>query len=178
MPGFNPQQLAYRAQNANDIVVLIGDQPIAFAQSVTHRIGFGTEGLYGVGSAKPQEIQQLKISPEITLDSFALTALGNTIIQGGTSFASLLANNQFNLCFADANGDVLYTYIGAVAGDFSEDIRANQPVTDAVSFMAMDVVDQSGQSILNGPNAYSIAPNSGNPVNGGLGLSVTASLSV
>lgn len=176
MPGFNPSQLAYRAENANDVVVLIGDQPIAFAQNMTHRFGFGSEVLYGVGSAKPQEIQQLKISPEITLDNFALTSLGNNLIQGGTSFAAILANNQFNICLANGDGTVLFTYIGSVARDFSETVAANRPVTDAVTFDAMDVVDQTGQSILNGPNAFAIASNQGSAVNGGLGISVTASL--
>jgi hypothetical protein len=178
MPGFNPAPLAYRAENANDVVVLIGDQPIAFAQNVTHRIGFGNEVLYGVGSAKPQEIQQLKIGPEVTLDNFALTSLGSTLIQGGTNFASIIANNQFNFCVANANGTVLYTYVGCVARDFSETIAANRPITDAITFDAMDVLDQTGQSILSGPNAFTIASNQGNPVNGGLGISVNGGLGI
>jgi hypothetical protein len=35
-------------------------------------------------------------------------------------------------------------------------IPANQPVTEAITFMAQDVLDGTGQSILNGPNALNI----------------------
>ena len=176
MPGFNPASLSYRVQNGNTVVVLIGDQPIAFAQTVTHSFDFGTEGLYGIGNAKPQEIQQLRISPEITVDNFALTSVGDNIIQNGTVFSSLIANNQFNICVADANGNALYTYVGCVARNFNESIAANRPITDAISFLAMDVLNQTGQSILNGPSAFSVNGTLGTPVNGGLGISVAASL--
>lgn len=174
MPGFSPSQLNYSALNANRIVVLIGDQPIAFAQTTNHSFGFGSEVLYGVGSAKPQEIQQLHISPEITLDNFALTSTGNALIQGGTSFASIIANNQFNISVVDGTtGQVLFTYVGAVARNFSESIAANRPITDAITFDALDVLNQTGQSILNGPQAYTVPNAQAVTLNGGLGVSIT-----
>lgn len=172
MPGFNPSQLAYRVQNANASVVLIGDQPIAFAQTLTHTFAFGTETYYGIGSAKPQEIQQLKIAPEVTVDNFALSSIGVNLIQGNTTFASIIANNQFNISIVDGNTNtVLFTYVGCVARNYSESVAANRPITEAISFDAMDVLDQTGQSILNGPNAFSIPTTTSNPVNGGLGIS-------
>jgi hypothetical protein len=177
MPGFNPQQLQYKALNANACVVLVGDQPLAFAQTTSHTFAFGTEALYGVGNAKPQEIQQLRISPEISLDNFALTELGNTLIQGGVTFASIIANNQFAISVIDGiDNIVLFTYVGCVARNFSETVAANRPITDAISFDAMDVLDQSGQSILNGPNAFTLSGAGASTVNGGLGVTVTASL--
>jgi len=175
MPGFNPAALAYRARNANSAVIVVGDQPIAFAQTVNHRFGFGTEAFYGVGSAKPQEIQQLRVGPDITIDNFALTTTGNNLIQNGQNFASIIANNQFNISIIDGlTNKVIFTYVGCVARDFSESIAANRPITDAIGFDAMDVLDQSGQSILNGPNAFNIPSTIGAPVNGGLGISVNA----
>lgn len=174
MPGFNPAQLNYRVRNANSAVLVVGDQPIAFAQTANHRFSLGTEMLYGVGSAKPQEIQQLRIAPEITLDQYALTRNGNNLIQGGQNFASIIANNQFNISLVDINNEVIFTYVGCVARDFSEAIAANRPITDAITFDAMDVLDQSGQSILNGQNAFSIPSTVGSRVNGGLGISVNA----
>lgn len=174
MPGFNPQQLSYRARNANTVVVVIGDQPIAFAQTTNHTFAFGTEGLYGVGSAKPQEIQQLKIMPSITVENFNLTSVGNNLIQGGISFASIIANNSFNISVIDGTSNsVLFTYVGCVARDFSEAIAANRPITDTIAFDSMDVLDQTGQSILNGPSAFSITGQVSSGVNGGLGISVT-----
>lgn len=179
MPGFNPQTLSYRARNANSVVVVVGDQPIAFAQTTNHRFPFGTEGLYGVGSALPQEIQQLKISPEITLDNFALTSVGNNIIQNGQNFASIIANNQFNISLIDGNtNSVIFTYVGCVAQDFNESVSANRPITDAIAFLAMDVLDQTGQSILNGQNAYNVPSTLGSRANAGAGLGISIAASI
>ena len=163
MPSFNPQQLQYSARSANSVTILIGDQPIAFAQTVSHSFDLGAEGFYGVGSAKPQEIQQLKVAPQITVDNFALTITGQLLIEAGsgsisaTPLASLLANNQFNLFVIDGtSGVALFTYVGGVASNFNENIPANQPITDAITFLCLDVLDSTGQSLLTGPNALTI----------------------
>lgn len=177
MPGFNPQQLAYRAKNANSTIVLVGDQPIAFAQTVNHSFSLGAELLYGIGNAKPQEAQQLRIAPEVTLDNFALTSLGNNIIQNGQSFASIVSNNQFTICIADGiTGEAQYTYVGCVADNFNESIAANRPITDAIRFVALDVLDNTGISILNGPNAYVVPSAQGSAVQGGLGIAIASTL--
>lgn len=158
MPGFTQAQLKATAQNANTVAVLIGDQIIAFAQSVPHGFDLGTEGLYGVGSAKPQEIQQLKVAPQITVEQFKLTDAGLQKLQGNQiTLVSLLANNEFNIHVVDGtNGTTQFTYVGCVAANFNENISANTVITDSISFLARDVLDVSGQSILNGPEAFSI----------------------
>lgn len=155
MPGFSQTQLNYKARNSNTVTLLIGDQPIAFAQSVSHSFDMGTEGLYGVGNPKPQEIQQMKVAPTITINNIDLTSGGMTAIQGTQqTLVSLLANNQFNIHIVDgASGQSLFTYVGCVASNFSQNIPSNQPITDDVTFLAQDVLDISGQSILNGPAA-------------------------
>ena len=173
MPGFGPNPLAYRVQSGNTVVLLIGSQPIAFAQTVGLVIPLGAEGYYGIGSAKPQEIQQLRIGPEIRLNNFALTALGRTQIQGGVSFPSLIANNQFNVSVADSSGNTVLTYVGCVAQNYNQDIAANRPITEAIDFLSLDVYDNTGQSILNGPSAYSVPGSQGAQVTGGLGIQVS-----
>lgn len=159
MPGFNPQMLQNKARNANTTIIMIGDQPIAFCQTVNHSFSLGTEGIYGIGNAKPQEIQQLKASPTITVDSIDLTTLGQTLTQGGSTIplSSLLANNQFNISIIDApTGQTTYVYTGSVSESFSQSISSNQPLTDTYTFMSKDVLDNTGQSILNGGNALNI----------------------
>lgn len=173
MPGFNPNALNPRVESGNSVVLLIGDQPIAFAQTVTHGFGLGAETFYGVGSAKPQEIQQLRDAPSITVDNFALTTNGVNLLQSGVTFASIIANNQFNISLLDAAQRTKFTYVGCVADNFNESIAANRPITDAITFSAMDVLDQSGQSILDGPNAFAVPSTVGVSINGGLGISVT-----
>lgn len=172
MPGFQQTQLAYSARNANSVVVLIGAVAVAFAQTVGHDFGYTTDQFYGVGSAKPQEIQQLRVGPTITLSEFALTTAGQQLIQGGQSLASLLSNNAFNLHVVDGpSGEPLFTYVGAVASSFNENIPTNQPITDNITFMAMDVLGPDGTSLLNIPSSYSI-PSPATTGNG-LGLSNT-----
>lgn len=150
MPSFNAQQLSYKVQSGNSVVVMIGDQVIAFAQTSDQASDFGTETLYGIGSAKPQEIQQLRFSPNITLTSFALTAQGIAVLSYPSSILSVLANNSFNLNILDASGKVLLAYIGCVANGFTQNIPVNAIITENITFQAMDVLDSTGQSILNG----------------------------
>jgi len=150
MPGYSPTQLNYLVQNANQVFVTIGDTVVAYAQTAPHSIDFGTEALFGIGEATPQEVQQLRITPQITLEYFALTNEGLSIL--GASNPRLpytLANNQFNIHVIDTQtNQVILSYITCVAQNFTETISANRPVINSVPFIAMDVLNNSGQSIL------------------------------
>lgn len=168
---FNQQQLAQRARNANSVTVMIGDQVLGFAQTTSHSMDYGTQGFYGVGSAMPQEIQQLRAAPQITIDSFALTDIGLKVLGYPANLASILANQQFDMHIVDgASGDPIFTYVGCVAQNFAENIPANQPISDSITFLAMDVLDVSGQSIMNAGNAYPI-PSAGATGANALGIS-------
>jgi len=174
MPGYNQQAAQNQARNANTVAILIGDQIVAFAQTVSHSYGFGTEQLYGVGTALPQEIQQMRVSPAISLSGFALTDDGIAQLAGGNNIAYLLANNQFNLIVCDGATNLpLFTYVACQASNYAETIAANQPVTQDIPFLALDVWDQNGNSVLNsGQNAITISTiaASAGAVAGGLGL--------
>ena len=166
MPGYNPTQLNYNVLNANQVMVQLGDAIVAFAQTAPHSLDFGSEALYGVGDATPQEIQQLRMLPQITLEFFALTQEGITLLGGGNRLAYQLANNQFQLHIIDnQSSTVIFTYVDCVAQNFSETLVSNRPVIDSVPFLAMDILDTDGNSILNSNSA--IAP----------GLFVTAATS-
>lgn len=120
----------------------------------------------------PQEVQQLRVSPQITLDAFALTQAGFKALGYPSNIASILANNQFNLSIIDGpSGEALYTYVGGVASNFSENIPSNRPITDAITFLCLDVLDSSGQSILNQGNAYQVPTNV--PTGTGTNIGVT-----
>jgi hypothetical protein len=158
MPGFNQATAAYQARNGNTCGILIGTVLVAFAQQVNHGAPLGTEALYGVGSAKPQELQQLRVSPRITIEAFALTPTGQTLLANNQNLTYLLANNQFDIYLYDSNSNtVLYTYVACTAQDFAESVGANQIVRDTFSFLAMDVLDNKGNSILNVPEAFTPA---------------------
>lgn len=157
MPSFQQSQTAYRARNGNSVLCLIGDQPVGFAQTVTHTFDFGTEGIYGVGTSLPQEIQQLRVAPQITIDSFALTEKGLATLGYPVNLASILANTQFNFYIVDGlTQQPLFAYIGGVASNFNESVPANRPITDAITFLCMDVLDSTGQSILNSPTTNAL----------------------
>lgn len=153
MPGYNQTQLNYSVQNANGVIVMLGDSNVAFAQTSAQAVDFGTEALYGIGSAKPQEIQQLRFLPSVTIDSFVLTAQGYQVLGYSAILSSLLANNQFDLHIIDQKGNLLFTFVGAVAQNYNMNIPVNAVVTQAIGFLAMDVLDGTGQSILNSNSA-------------------------
>jgi hypothetical protein len=164
MPSFNQQALQYRARNANKVTVLIGDQPIGFAQTVSHTFDFGTTPLYGVGNRMPQEIQQLRTAPQITIDAFSLTQQGLNVLGYPSEFSSILAENEFNFAIKDGiTGNILKTYVGGVCSNFNQNIPANSMVTDAITFLCADVLGPNGTSILTEPDAYSFPPLYGNP---------------
>lgn len=149
MPGYSPQQLNYNVLNANQVMVQLGDATIAFAQTASNSIDFGTEFLYGVGDATPQEIQQLRIGPQVTLEFFALTQQGINLLGSGQRLAYILSNNQFNLYLIDGQANtILFTYVDAVAQSFSDVIVSNRPIIQSIPFAAMNVLDASGNSIL------------------------------
>lgn len=149
MPGYNAAQLNYKVRNANGVALLIGDQIVGFGQSSSPSQDYGTEALYGIGSAKPQEIQQLKFSQSITLDSFQLTDEGLAYFGLTAELGTILANNQFNLFLLDNTGKAIRSYVGCVAGSNNLSIPANQIVTEAITFMALDVLGPDGTSLLN-----------------------------
>ena len=97
MPGYNPTALNYKVRNANGVSILIGDQVVGFGQSSNPGQDYGTEGMYGIGSAKPQEVQQLKFSMSITLDSFQLTDEGIAFFGLTADIGDILTNNSFNI---------------------------------------------------------------------------------
>lgn len=163
MPAFNQQSLNYRARSANKVTVLIGDQPLGFAQTVSHAYDFGTQQLYGVGSSMPQEIQQLRVSPQITIDAFSLTQQGLSVLGYPSNLSTILAANEFNFTIRDGiTNTTLFTYVGGVASSFHESIPTNQMITDALTFLCADVLGPDGTSILQMSDAYTFPSLYGN----------------
>lgn len=155
MPAFNQTQLNYRARSANKVTVMIGDQPIGFAQTVSHTFDLGTQGAYGVGTRMPQEIQQLRAAPQITLDNFALTQQGLSVLGYPTDIALILADTEFNFYIKDGiRNTMLFMYVGGVCSNFNENIPANQFITDALTFLCADVLGPTGQSMVASNDAY------------------------
>lgn len=180
MPGFNPQNVANKVQTGNSVLLQIGQQVVFFAQTVGHSIPMGGEHFFGIGSSKPQEIQQLRMSPQVTLDSFELTENGQTLLQGGVNFDYLLAGNQFNITVLDgATGNPLFIYVGAKCGTFSSSIPTNAPIRSNYTFLALDVIDMDGNSLMDtGDNALEISGNVAGSPPSGLGVGFNANVSV
>ena len=153
MPGYNQQQIDPQVLSGNQVAILAGEQLIGFGQSADPSIDFGAEFLYGIGSAKPQEIQQFKIGSTISLSKMMLTDHGIALVGSSTPWVSILANNDIDLHMMDPNGKPILTYVGCVAGSVSMNIPANQPVTENTSFMAIDVLGPDGSSVLRSNDA-------------------------
>ncbi|MDA8191436.1 MAG: hypothetical protein M0Z68_08240 [Gammaproteobacteria bacterium] len=153
MPGFDAKQLAYGVRNGNMVNIMLGELSIGFGQTSSASNDWGTEALYGIGSAKPQEIQQLRIEPTVSLDSFQLTKKGLAFLGYPSSMLEVLSNNSFDFHIMDENANAILTYVGCVAQNFNLNIPANQPITEAVSFTALDILNALGVSILNSNQA-------------------------
>jgi len=161
MPGFTPAQIAQNVLNGNNVAVMLGDQVIFFAQTVGHQISLGTEQLYGIGTSKPQEVQQLRMSPSFSLDSFELTAAGLALLSNGQRLEYILAGNSFDCHIIDGlTNTTMFTYVDAKAQNVSQSIPTNAPIRTSYSFLALDVIDTEGNSLIDtGTNAISVASN-------------------
>lgn len=167
MASYNQQQLAYKVQNANAVAIMIGDLVVGFGQTMAPSQDYGTEGLYGIGTPKPQEIQQLRFTNTITLEKYKLTAEGEAFFGVPTPLWALLANNSFDFYLLDEDGDAMLAYVGAVAQSNNTNVAANTPLTEGLSFLALDVLDANGVSVLNSNAATAfniIAASAGVPV--------------
>lgn len=155
MPSFGNSALTYRAQSANKCTVLIGDQPLGFAQNVGNSFGFGTQQLYGIGASLPQEVQQLRTSPHISINMFALSQSGLALLGYPTNLALILAQTEFNFYIQDGvTQQMKFMFVGGVCSDFNETIPTNQLIVDTFTFMCADVLGPNGTSILNVSDAY------------------------
>ena len=152
MGSFNQKALNPQFLTGNAVVILIGSQEIGFGQSSTYNIGFGAEQFYQIGTAKPGEIQQLRYSPSVTIDSFLLTKAGLSAFgyPGSTPLRDILANNKFNIHLTDYQNNVVFIFVGCTAGSINTNAPANAQITEAIDFVALDVLDESGSSILTG----------------------------
>jgi hypothetical protein len=165
------------ALSGNQVAISIGDIVVAFAQTVGHQTPMGGTQLYGVGTSKPQEIQQLIMSPQVSLDSFALTKAGVTLLSGGTNLFFSLVGFIYDIHLLDGTTQPLTTmlsYIGCKAQNAAESIPTNAPIRQTITFLAMDVLDPDGNSIItSSDNAISVASGvlSAGLTAAGLGLS-------
>jgi hypothetical protein len=153
MPGWNATQLAYKVQSGNSVVVQLGSQTIAFCQTADQGVDLGAEFLYGIGSSKPQEIQQLKFAPTIAITSFSLNNQGIKLLNYPSSLLEIIANNSFTFNVIDNTGTTLIQFVGAVCNNFSNNIPVNAIIQETLSFLAMDVLDGTGSSILDSNSA-------------------------
>jgi hypothetical protein len=159
VPGYNPQTIALNVQNGNQVAIMLGDLLVSFAQTCSTQISFGTEQLYGIGTALPQEVQQLRISPSFSLDSFSLTAAGLTILSNNQRLEYLLAGKSFEMHVLDGlTNTVMFSYVGAKAQNVGLSIPTNAPLRSTYAFLALNVLDPFGNSIINdGLNLISVA---------------------
>ncbi len=161
MAGFNAQQATPQVQTGNQVAVLVGDTVLMFAQSVGLVLPMGAEQLYGIGTAKPQEIPQLRMSPSVSLSNFKLTEAGLVALQGSQNLAFILTDNQFDISVYDGiTKATMMSYVGCKAQNYSQNIPTNSVIQETVSFLALDVLNGAGESIMDSAlNAIEVLSN-------------------
>jgi hypothetical protein len=175
MPGFNNQALDPQFYTANQVVILIGSQEVGFGQTSSYNSSLGAEQFYQIGTALPGEIQQLRYSPSVTLGYFKLTKRGLALFgyTAATPLTSVLANYKFNITLQDSTGAAIYTFVGCSAGSFNTSVTANSPINEDVDFLALDIWDGNGQSVLKGDFALNYNNNVPSVVGAVTGASVS-----
>lgn len=155
MPSFNAQAIVNKVRTGSGVVILCGDVPVGFAQTSTQTLAFNMERFFGIGSKKVQEQQQLRYEPSITLDSLQLTADGLKFFDYPSTWLEILVNTQLNFTVADNKGNTIVTFVSCTAENYSASVPANQPITEATSFGAMDIWDDTATSLLDdGTSAF------------------------
>jgi hypothetical protein len=149
MPSFNAQAIVAKVRTGNGVIILAGDVPVGFAQTSTQSLALSMERFFGIGSKKVQEQQQLRYEPTITLDSLQLTNAGLSYFGYPSTWVEVLINTELNFTLADANGNAILTFVSCTAENYSSTVPANQPITEATTFGAMDIWDTNGVSLLN-----------------------------
>lgn len=112
--------------SGNLILIKIDGHVIGRAQSLDPRIGFGTEGVYEIGSIMPQEHVQLRYEGSFTLSRFLLRkdnlveagymGIGEDILKKG--IIDIEIQNK-------VDNKTLRVYRGCTFTDYTENHRAN-----------------------------------------------------
>ena len=149
---FDGNVLNYSVQNSNSVTILLGATPIAFGQSVEWGISFGLIPIKGIGSAKPQELLQDNLTAIVTVDSLVMVpsllypnaspSANASVLGSGTQTINIVMTGNSPL-------DLAY-FTDCTCDQFLFSVRTNQPLTQRMTFFAMDVLDEFGISILQG----------------------------
>lgn len=111
---------------------------LARAQSLAATRSFGTEGVYELGSIMPAEHVYLKYTGSVNLEKFrmitdnlasasmAIVALGEDILQKDVIDINVMDSVTNNL---------IETYRGCTAESYDTSYRANDIVTEQISFL-------------------------------------------
>lgn len=153
MSNFNPIPIAQQVMTANNVVILLGIQEIGFGQGVFFDTDFNALPLHGIGSQKPQEIQSQVFRPYVDILMLNLSNIGLTLLNYPSTLGDLLGLNQFNIVMMGYNNLPMYTFVECTATRYNVGVSVSRPITEQIRFMAMDVLDVMGVSILTG-NPY------------------------
>ena len=149
---YKASPLSYSVQNSNSVSVLVGSVPVAFGQSVEWGISFGTVQIKGIGTVKPQEILQDNLTATVTIRSLVMVPSLLYPNAAPSAYASILGSGTQTINIAltgNSPADLLY-FTDCTCDQFLVSLRTNKPLTQQFTFLAMDVLDQFGISVLQG----------------------------
>jgi hypothetical protein len=154
---FNPTKITQQVMTSNNVIIMLGIQEIAFGQGAAFNSNYNAQVQYGVGSQKPQEIQSQTFLPSVGISTLLLSNVGATLLNYPSTLGDLLGLNQFNIVMMGYNDLPMYTYVECTATEYDVSAPVNKPITEVIKFIAMDVVDISGISVLTGNPYISLA---------------------
>jgi hypothetical protein len=62
---------------------------------------------------------------------------------------AILVNTELTFSVVDSSGNIVLTFVGCTADNYSSNISANVPISESTNFSCLDILDINGVSILN-----------------------------
>lgn len=125
----------------NRIYIMAQNHLVARAQSLSANRSFGTEGVYELGSIMPAEHVYLKYTGTLTLERFRMVAnnLASQAMQIAALGKDILQKDIITINVMDSvTQNVVESFYGCTASSYNTAYRANQIVTESISFFYLD----------------------------------------
>lgn len=130
--------------SGSTVLLMINNKVVGRAQGIDGRRGFGTEGVYEVGSIMPQEHVQNRYEGTATLDRFfvkkqslkdlGIAALGEEVLQ----------LDLIDIVIIDKETQsIIRAYRGCTISDYSENFRVGAISGENASFMYLKASDST-----------------------------------
>jgi hypothetical protein len=123
-------------ETGNTIYLMIQNTPIGRAQTLTAQRGFGTEGIYEIGSIMPQEHVFLRYTGTLTLERYRMKSQSLASLGFAAMGEEVLTIPVIDIVTVNnLTKSVMEAYRGCSINTYNTEYRANQVTGENAEFM-------------------------------------------